>query len=149
MIYSDENGNPIQETDELQEAIDNITDKLAQMTKEERLAWFEQSIYPDPLKFTNEIDGTVYIVRAFFDETASESFEEKLQGEMDKLTAYRTKLQNKIRRDLPAEKKILREENAKVTEQITSLRKRLKLNKGIEDRSVKIEEKTTLLYANE
>ena len=48
MIYIDENGNPIQETDELQEAIDNITDKLAQMTKEERLAWFEQSIYPEP-----------------------------------------------------------------------------------------------------
>ena len=63
MIYIDENGNPIQETDELQEAIDNITDKLAKMTKEERLAWFEQSIYPEPLKFTNEIDGTVYIVR--------------------------------------------------------------------------------------
>ena len=35
------------------------------MTKEERLAWFEQSIYPEPLKFTNEIDSTVYIVRAF------------------------------------------------------------------------------------
>ena len=65
MIYIDENGNPIQEIDELQEAIDDITDKLAQMTKEERLAWFEQSIYPEPLKFTNEIDGTVYIVRAF------------------------------------------------------------------------------------
>ena len=50
MIYIDENGNPIQETDELQEAIDDITDKLAQMTKEERLAWFEQSICPEPLK---------------------------------------------------------------------------------------------------
>ena len=54
------------------------------MTKEERLAWFEQSIYPEPLKFTNEIDGTVYIVRAFFDETASESFEEKLRRIMIK-----------------------------------------------------------------
>lgn len=32
MIYIDENGNPIQETDELQEAIDDITDELAQMT---------------------------------------------------------------------------------------------------------------------
>ena len=68
---------------------------------------------------------------------------------MDKLTAYRTKLQNKIRRALPAEKEILREEKAKVTEQITILRKRLKLNKGIEERSVKIQEKTEMLYANE
>lgn len=63
---------------------------------------------------------------------------ERLQGETDKLTTYRTKLQNKIRRASPAEKEILREEKAKVTKRITSLRKRLKLNKGIEERSIKI-----------
>ena len=35
------------------------------------------------------------------------------------------------------------------TEQIATLRKQLKLNKGIEERSLKIQEKTDLLYANE
>lgn len=74
---------------------------------------------------------------------------EKLQGEMDKLIAYRTKLQNKIRRATPAEKETLREEKTGVTERITELRKQLKLNKGIEEQSVKIQEKTDLLYANE
>lgn len=74
---------------------------------------------------------------------------EKLQNEMDKLIAHRTKLQNKIRRASPAEKETLREEKSKVTEQITALRKQLKLNKGIEERSVKIQEKTDMLYANE
>lgn len=74
---------------------------------------------------------------------------DKLQSEMDKLVAYRTKLQNKIRRATPAEKEVLREEKSKVTEQITALRKQLKLNKGIETRSVKIQEKTDMLYANE
>lgn len=74
---------------------------------------------------------------------------EKLQGEMDKLITYRTKLQNKIRRASPAEKETLREEKSGVTERITELRKRLKLNKGIKERSVKIQEKTDLLYANE
>lgn len=74
---------------------------------------------------------------------------EKLQGEMDKLIACRTKLQNKIRRASPAEKETLREEKSGVTERITELRKQLKLNKGIEERSVKIQEKTDLLYANE
>lgn len=74
---------------------------------------------------------------------------QKLQGEMDKLIAYRTKLQNKIRRASPAEKEILREEKSGVTESITELRKQLKLNKGIEERSLKIQEKTDLLYANE
>ena len=74
---------------------------------------------------------------------------DRLQGKMDKLIAYRTKLQNKIRRASPAEKETLREEKSKVTEQITALRKQLKLNKGIEERSVKIQEKTDMLYANE
>lgn len=74
---------------------------------------------------------------------------EKLQGEMDKLIACRTKLQSKIRRASPTEKETLRKEKSGVTEQITALRKQLKLNKGIEERSVKIQEKTDLLYANE
>ncbi len=74
---------------------------------------------------------------------------EKLQSEMDRLIVYRTKLQNKIRRAAPAEKETLREEKSGVTEKITELRKQLKLNKGIEERSVKIQEKTGLLYANE
>lgn len=74
---------------------------------------------------------------------------DKLQGEMEKLITYRTKLQNKIRRASPAEKETLREEKSGVTKRITELRKQLKLNKGIEERSVKIQKKTDLLYANE
>lgn len=49
----------------------------------------------------------------------------------------------------PAENETLRQEKAGVTKQITKLRKQLKLNKDIEERSVKIQEKTVLLYANE
>lgn len=74
---------------------------------------------------------------------------EKLQAEIDKQIFCRTKLQNKIRRASPAEKETLRKEKSGVTEKITELRKQLKLNKGIEGRSVKIQEKTDLLYANE
>lgn len=72
-----------------------------------------------------------------------------IEGSMERLTQTRTKLKNKIRRASPAEKETLREEKYKVTEQITTLRKQLKLNKGIEERSVKIQEKTDMLYANE
>lgn len=43
----------------------------------------------------------------------------------------------------------LRQKKAGVTEQITVLRKQLKLNKAIEVRSAQIQEKTNLLYANE
>ncbi len=73
----------------------------------------------------------------------------KIESDMTKLIEVRTKLQNKIRRAAPAEKETLRQEKAGVTKQITSLRKQLKLNKGIEERSVKIQEKTDLLYPNE
>ena len=73
----------------------------------------------------------------------------KIESDMTNLIKVRTKLQNKIRRATPAEKETLRLEKAGVTKQITSLRKQLKLNKGIEKRSVKIQEKTDLLYANE
>lgn len=105
----------------------------------------------EDLRKLDELSNQVRYMSKYGIETLEDLYadRERLQGEMDKLTAYRTKLQNKIRRASPAEKEILREEKAKVTEQITSLRKRLKLNKGIEDRSVKIQEKTDLLYANE
>ena len=74
---------------------------------------------------------------------------EKIQRDMDALIVRRTKLQNRIRRAAPAEKETLRQEKAGVTDQITALRKQLKLNKAIEVRSVQIQEKTDLLYANE
>ena len=74
---------------------------------------------------------------------------EKIQWDMDALITRRTKLQNRIRRAAPAEKETLRQEKAGVTEQITTLRKQLKLNQGIEARSVKIREKTDLYFANE
>ena len=74
---------------------------------------------------------------------------EKIQQDMDTFIARRTKLQNRIRRAAPAEKEMLRREKAGITEQITTLRKQLKLNKAIEVRSAKIQEKTDLLYANE
>ena len=74
---------------------------------------------------------------------------EKIQRNMDALITRRTKLQNRIRRAVPAEKETLRQEKAGVTDQITALRKQLKLNKAIEVRSAKIQGKTDLLYANE
>lgn len=74
---------------------------------------------------------------------------DKNQSEMDKLIDYRRHLQNKIRRASPAQKEILRTEKAGVTAQITELRKRLKLNEGIEKRSVKIQDTMKMVYSNE
>ena len=70
-------------TDELYEdiairqMIDDITDNLSVMTREERLAWFRKSQYPHPVNFQKEIDGTVYTVNTHFNAAASESIREK------------------------------------------------------------------------
>lgn len=105
----------------------------------------------EDLKKLDELSEQVRYMSKYGIETFDDLYadREKLQGEMDKLIEVRTKLQNKIRRALPAEKETLREEKSKITGQITALRKQLKLNRGIEERSVKIQEKTDLLYANE
>ena len=105
----------------------------------------------EDLKKLEEFSKQVRYMSKYGIETIEDLYadREKLQSEMDKLIACRTKLQNKIRRATPAEKETLRQEKSGVTEQITALRKQLKLNKGIETRSLKIQNKTDLLYANE
>ncbi len=64
---------------EIYTQLDRITDHLATMTKQERIAWFRRSAYVQPLNFLREIDGTTYAVRAFFSEKARENITEKVQ----------------------------------------------------------------------
>ena len=66
-------------SDEIYTHIDSITDHLATMTKQERIAWFRISAYVQPLNFLREIDGTTYAVRTFFSEDARENITEKVQ----------------------------------------------------------------------
>ena len=64
---------------EIDTQLDRITDHLATMTRQERIAWFRWSAYVQPLNFLREIDGTTYAVRAFFSEDARENITEKVQ----------------------------------------------------------------------
>ena len=64
---------------EIYTQLDRITDHLATMTKQGRIAWFRRSTYAQPLNFIREIDGTTYAVRAFFSEGARENITEKVQ----------------------------------------------------------------------
>lgn len=77
------------------------------------------------------------------------SARETLQIELDTLTDQRRKLQNRIRRASPAEKEWLRTEKQALTAQITACRKKLKLNVGVEERSVKIQDTMDMIYTNE
>ncbi len=64
---------------EIYTQLGRITDHLATMTKQERIAWFRRSAYVQPLNFIREIDGTTYALRAFFSESARENITEKVQ----------------------------------------------------------------------
>lgn len=105
----------------------------------------------EDLKKLDEISEQVRYMSKYHIETFDDLYVDrtKIESEMSKLIDARTKLQNKIRRATPEAKITLREEKAGVTAQIAELRKKLKLNKGIEERSVKIQEKTDMFFANE
>ena len=105
----------------------------------------------EDLKKIDEISEQVRYMGKYGIETLDDLYADraKIESDMDRLIEIRTKLQNKIRRATPETKETLREEKAGVTARITELRKQLKTNKGIEERSVKIQEKTDMFYANE
>ena len=65
--------------DDIFKIIDDITDYLKTLTKEQRIAWFKKNMYIEPLNFVKEIDGTLYAVRTFFKEDAKENIAEKIQ----------------------------------------------------------------------
>lgn len=73
----------------------------------------------------------------------------RLQKDLENLIHQRTKLQNKIRRAESEDKVTLREEKKQITGQIIDLRKKLKCNFDIEERSEKIQQNLDLAYKNE
>ena len=64
---------------ELHNLLDEMEGLLARMPKEKRLEYFRKSTFPRPLDFEKELNGTKYVIRTFFDETADESIHEKMQ----------------------------------------------------------------------
>ena len=64
---------------EIHTQLDLITNDLAVLPQEDRIAWFRRTTYVQPLHFFQEINGTTYTVRAFFDDEAQENIVEKVQ----------------------------------------------------------------------
>ena len=70
MRLFDKDGNEILEHP-LLDAVDEINDMLAAMTKEERYRYYQNLMYLEPLKYTQEIGDTTYIVRTYFNENGT------------------------------------------------------------------------------
>ena len=64
---------------EIHTQLDLITNDLAALPQEDRIAWFRRTTYVQPLHVLKEINGTTYTVRAFFDDAAKENIVEKVQ----------------------------------------------------------------------
>lgn len=79
MFYLDGNGYVIDKCTELNDAFEDIYDKLDDMTPEKRMAWFKSHMYVEPLKYTQEIDNTTYIVRTSFNENSSNNLLDKIE----------------------------------------------------------------------
>lgn len=70
MRLFDQDGNEILEHP-LLDAVDEINDMLAAMTKEERYRYYQNLMYLEPLKYTQEIGDTTYIIRTYFNESGT------------------------------------------------------------------------------
>ena len=68
MKYYDDQGNELNIRTELDDMLDRIYNELDKMTLEERMAWYIRGMYVKPLKYTQDIDNTIYIVRTNFNE---------------------------------------------------------------------------------
>ncbi len=53
-------------------------EKLKSMTSEQRMEWYNNSLFNKPINFIKQIDNTVYTVNTHFSETANESVNEKI-----------------------------------------------------------------------
>lgn len=68
----------------IRQAINNIYDMLADLPKEERLAFFEQISKPKDLDFVKEIDGIYYVVYSHFDREQREDMISKVNRILNK-----------------------------------------------------------------
>ena len=83
MRLFDENGNEIFDNP-LLDLMDEYNNQLNRMSKEERLNVFQDLMYMEPLKYTQEIGDTTYIVRTLFDEKGREKVFDTVDRLMEK-----------------------------------------------------------------
>ena len=53
-------------------------EELKSMTSEQRIEWYNTSLFNKPINFTKQIDNTVCTVNTHFNETANESVNERI-----------------------------------------------------------------------
>jgi hypothetical protein len=86
--YYDEHGNRLNIRTELDDALDNLLnsyyDKLSQMTAKQRMNYFKYEQFVEPLRYTQDVDNTTYVVRTHFDENADKTILQRIENVVEK-----------------------------------------------------------------
>jgi len=83
MRIFDENGKEIFEHP-LLDLMDEYNNQLTRMSEEERLKVFQNLMYLEPLKYTQDIGDTTYVIRTCFNENGSSKVIETVSRLMEK-----------------------------------------------------------------
>lgn len=88
MFYTDDNGKIINMRtplgDALEAMINDYYDMLSKMTVEQRMNYFKYEQFVEPLRYTQDIDNTTYIVRTHFDQNADKTILQRVENIVEK-----------------------------------------------------------------
>lgn len=88
MFYADDNGNILDMQtplgDALEALLNDYYEMLSKMTAEQRLNYFMYEQFVEPLRYTQDIDNTTYVVRTHFNQNADKTILKKIEKKVEK-----------------------------------------------------------------
>ena len=88
MFYTDDNGNILDMRtplgDALEALLNDYYEMLSKMTAEQRMNYFKYEQFVEPLRYTQDIDNTTYIVRTHFDQNSDKTILQRVENIVEK-----------------------------------------------------------------
>ena len=88
MYYVDDNGKIINMRtplgDALEAMINDYYDMLSKMTAEQRMNYFKYEQFVEPLRYTQNVNNTTYVVRTHFDQNADKTILHRVENIVEK-----------------------------------------------------------------
>ena len=88
MFYTDDNGNILDMrtplVDTLEALLNDYYETLNKMTAEQRMNYFKYEQFVEPLRYTQDIDNTTYIVRTHFDQNSDKTILQRVENIVEK-----------------------------------------------------------------
>ena len=98
MFYTDDNGNILDMrtplVDTLEALLNDYYETLNKMTAEQRMNYFKYEQFVEPLRYTQDIDNTTYIVRTHFDQNSDKTILQRVENIVEKDSIQHFKVLN-------------------------------------------------------